>query len=483
MNKSIKKFDINCILAIIMRISRSIFILLLLLFVSVDAIKSQTLNIQFDHCQFTSSDNISYLETYLSVDGNSTIFKDKEKGKFQSEIEVEFVFTNSNNEIKKVDKYNLLSPLIEDTLNIDFVFLDLQRYTLAYDDYVLKVKIKDLNGTSTSMIEYQKDIKISIQNGLSDIQLISKYKPTTEKNILSKNGYDLTPFVSNFYNSSNHKLNYYFEYYNSSKRVILRTSIISNETKEAINDLYQTKWSKNQRTIVLSSFPIEDLPSSTYSLVVEVVNENNEVIEKKERIIFKQGIKTKIENVQIENTFASRINNVDTLKKYIQYLYPIENASESIYSSNQLKYDSLEYMQKYFYQFWKSRDIFNPEVAWLEYLQKVKKANKEFKNGFIKGFLSDRGRIFLSHGLPNSRIEEYHPQQFKPFEVWHYYKLGNERDVKFIFSETNPNQYRLVYSNKEGEVSDQDWSNKFNGDYYDNNNENNSPWDYFNNPQ
>ena len=61
--------------------------------------------------------------------------------------------------------------------------------------------------------------------------------------------------------------------------------------------------------------------------------------------------------------------------------------------------------------------------------------------------------------------------------------LLNERDVKFIFSETNPNQFRLVYSNKEGEVSDQDWSNKFNGDYYDNNKENNSPWDYFNNPQ
>ena len=41
----------------------------------------------------------------------------------------------------------------------------------------------------------------------------------------------------------------------------------------------------------------------------------------------------------------------------------------------------------------------------------------------------------------------------------------------------------MVYSNKEGEVSDQDWSNKFNEDYYDNNNDNNSPWDYFNNPK
>lgn len=483
MNKSIKKFDINCILAIMIKTSRSISILLVLLFCSINTIKSQSINVQFDYCQFTSSDSTPYLETYLSVDGNSTIFKKNENGKFQSEIEIEFVFTNSNNEIKKVDKYNLLSPLVDDTLKIDFVFLDLQRYTLAYDDYVLKIRIKDINDNPESEIDYQQDIKIASQNGLSDIQLVSSYKPTENKNLLSKNGYDLTPFVSNFFNSSNHKLNYYFEYYNSSEKVILRTSIVSNETKQIVNDLSQTKWSKNQRTIVLSSFPIKDIPSSTYLLVVEVINGKNEVIEKKERLIFKQGIDSDIENVEIENTFASRINNIDTIKKYIQYLYPIENSSESVYSSNQLSYDSLEYMQKYFYQFWKSRDVFNPELAWLLYLQQVKKVNREFSNGFIEGFLSDRGRIFLSHGLPNSRSKENHPQQFKPFEVWHYYKIGNERDVKFIFSETTPNQYRMVYSNKEGEVSDQDWSNKFNEDYYDNNNDNNSPWDYFNNPK
>ena len=152
-----------------------------------------------------------------------------------------------------------------------------------------------------------------------------------------------------------------------------------------------------------------------------------------------------------------------------------------MYSQNQIEYNDLKYIQKYFYQFWKKRDSFNPELAWLEYLQKVKKVNSEFNFGFIEGFLTDRGRIFLSYGIPNSRVEEYFPRQFKPFEIWHYYELGSERDVKFIFSEVNPNQFRLVYSNKIGEVSDQDWSNRFNEDYYDN--DNNSPWDYFNNPK
>lgn len=464
------------------RILKNFFFVLVLLFCS-NTTKGQVLDVQFDYCQFTSSDNRSFIETYLSVDGNSTKFKQTEDGNFQSKIEVEFIFYNNNNEIKKVDKYNLLSPIVEDTSNIDFVFLDQQRYTLKIGDYNLKIKIKDLNNPLDNFIEHQQSVKIIEQKGLSDLQLVSSYSPTSTVNILSKNGYDLTPFVSNFYNSSNHELNYYFEYYNTNKKVILRTSIISNETKKAVFDLFQTKWSKKEKTIVLSSFPIKDLPSNTYSLLVEVINENNEVIESKERVIFKQGFKTELENISIEKTFASRINNIDTLKKYIQYLYPIENSSESIYSSNQLSYNDLELMQKYFYQFWKTRNVFNPELAWLEYLQKVKKANKEFNNGFIEGFLSDRGRIFLSHGVPNSRVQEYHPQQFKPFEVWHYYKIGLERDVRFIFSEINPNQYRMVYSNKEGEVSDQDWSNKFNGDYYDNNNDNSSPWDYFNNPK
>ena len=462
---------------------KNISFALLLILSSITSLKGQSLDVQFDYCQFTSSDNLCFVETYLSVDGNSTKFKKTENGNLQSKIEVEFIFSDSNNEIKKVDKYNLLSPLVEDTTNIDFIFLDLQRYTLLVGDYNLKIKIKDLNNPSDNFIDHQQSVKIIEQKGLSDLQLVNSYSPTNTTNILSKNGFDLTPFVSNFYNSSNHELNYYFEYYNTNEKVILRTSIISNESKEAVFDLIQTKWSKNERTIVLSSFPIKELPSNTYSLLVEVINENNEVIESKERVIFKQGYKTELENLSIEKTFASRISNIDTLKKYIQYLYPIENSNESIYSSNQLSYNDLELMQKYFYQFWKTRNVFNPELAWLEYLQKVKKANKEFNNGFIEGFLSDRGRIFLSHGYPSSRVQEYHPQQFKPFEVWHYYKIESERDVRFIFSEVNPNQFRLVYSNKEGEVSDQDWSNKFNSNYYENNNDNNSPWDYFNNPK
>ena len=46
-----------------------------------------------------------------------------------------------------------------------------------------------------------------------------------------------------------------------------------------------------------------------------------------------------------------------------------------------------------------------------------------------------------------------------------------------------PNEYRLVYSNKSGEVSNTDWLNRFEENYYDGGDEGErSPFDYFKNP-
>ena len=172
------------------------------------------------------------------------------------------------------------------------------------------------------------------------------------------------------------------------------------------------------------------------------------------------------------------------LKLFINYLYPIQTITESIYADNQLNYDDLNMLQNYFYNFWKERSPFDSEFTWINYRNKVKAVNKKFGNGLQKGYLSDRGRIYLSYGQPNSISEEVLPNQFQPFEVWHYYNIGSERDIKFIFSNKNmPNEYRLVYSNKSGEVSDTDWLNRFEENYYDGGDEGErSPFDYFKNP-
>ena len=143
---------------------------------------------------------------------------------------IEFI---QDDKIIKVDKYNLSSPEINDTNLIDFVFLDQQRYQLSEGNYTLSLNITDINKTEVE-INHEQAITIkSINNGFSDIQLVESYSQTIEKNILSKGGYDLVPFISNLYNTTNTKLSCYFEYYSDkNEEVLIQSSIFPSQLKK-----------------------------------------------------------------------------------------------------------------------------------------------------------------------------------------------------------------------------------------------------------
>tara|TARA_B100000963_G_scaffold95352_1_gene82129 strand:+ start:154 stop:1554 length:1401 start_codon:yes stop_codon:yes gene_type:complete len=456
--------------------------LLICLFLLVDVFCfSQKIDARFDVAHF-QSENTPYIETYLSVNGNGVTYVSKPNGTFQAQLSVNIEFIKDD-KIIKVDKYILSSPEINDTSFIDFVFLDQQRYQLFEGDYNLRLRIKDNNNTSEE-IKHEQAIKIkSINNGFSDIQLVESYSKTKDKNILSKGSYDLVPFISNLYNTANKKLSCYFEYYSETdEEILIQISIISQSTQKIVNDFVKRKKCKSMFDASLITFSIENLPSGTYYLNIDAINRNNEAIHSQKRKFYKINKDIKNEFV-FDNTFISSIDNKDTLKQFIQFLHPLQSSVENIQAKN-LDYDNVEMLQKYFYRFWHDRDPFNTEESWKNYHNQVKLVNKEFTNGIIDGYLSDRGRIYLSYGSPNSRSQEIMPKGFQPFEVWHYYSIGNERDIKFIFSNDKmPNEYRLVYTNKFGEINDKDWLNRFEENYYNDFDEGKkSPIDYYNNP-
>ena len=442
---------------------------------------AQQIDARFDMALF-QTDNTSYLETYLSVNGKGVKYKTNENGNYQAQLSVSIEFIQDDKLIK-VDKYNLSSPEIKDTSSIDFLFLDQQRYQLTDGNYTLKLNIKDVN-SSNEEINHEQPIEIkTLKNGFSDVQLVESYSKTIEKNMLSKGGYDLVPFISNLYNTANKKISCYFEYYSeSNEETLIQISVISQSTQKIVNNLVKSKKSNSTFYPSLNSFSIEELPTGTYSLKIEAKNRNNEIIHSQERLFYKLN-KDTTEEISIEETFITAINDKDTLKQFIEYLKPLQSSLENIQAKN-LDYENVTMLQNYFYRFWNKRDPFNTEQSWLNYYYLVKLVNKEFRNGIVDGYLSDRGRIYLSYGSPNSRSQEIMPKGFQPFEVWHYYNIGSERDVKFIFSNDRmPNEYRLVYTNKFGEINDKDWLNRFEENYYDDFDEGKkSPIDYYTNP-
>jgi len=117
-------------------------------------------------------------------------------------------------------------------------------------------------------------------------------------------------------------------------------------------------------------------------------------------------------------------------------------------------------LKRWFYYFWQSRDSLHPLDAWQKYLTEVTKVDNSFNMPGLKGYRTDRGRIYLQYGPPNIRdVEKNNPATY-PHEIWQYYKLPDgETNVKFVFYSTavETNNYVLLHSTATGEIHNPQW--------------------------
>lgn len=126
---------------------------------------------------------------------------------------------------------------------------------------------------------------------------------------------------------------------------------------------------------------------------------------------------------------------------------------------------SLEGKRRFVLEFWKRRDP-DPSTARNEFFQEHARrfnlANDQFSRSVAErddGWNTDRGRIFILYGPPDEII--YSPSSIDalPWERWEYRQL--EGGSFFIFlDENNLGLYRLVHSNKQGELQDPEWELK-----------------------
>jgi GWxTD domain-containing protein len=456
----------------------SIILLSTLLFFNTAS--SKNLQAFLAYSTFYSPEKGPFIETYLSVIGKSVIYKKNENQKFQATIEVTLSFSR-NDSILYGDKYNLKSPEVQDTTDLNFNFLDQQRVSLENGKYIMGIKISDKNG-SGNFFESQQAITISYPEGIiniSDIELLESYKKSESPTPLTKSGYDLIPYISGyqtlFYPNTINKLKFYTEIYNAKEILGAENFVVSYYLQETgskkIIPTYNhfSKEEAQDVNALLADLSINDLPSGNYTLVVEVRNKTNELKAFKE-VLFQRSNKDKqkttpntdLSSVNTENTFAANISKKELLTEYIRSLRPISESNEMIWADNQLKIADVSLMQKFFYDFWQRRNPQNPEEAWLIYQEEVKKVNAAYGTRIRKGYDTDRGRVYLKYGPPNSNTPSMNEPDAYPYEIWHYYKLKNQTNRKFIFY--NPdlvtNDYILLHSDALGELKNDAWQIK-----------------------
>jgi GWxTD domain-containing protein len=441
---------------------------------------SQSLESYFHYAVFNSPQG-PYLETYLSTIGETVVFAEKDNA-FQAEIEVTLIF-KQNDSVIQFEKYILKSPLLSNLEEKRPNFLDQQRIPIKSGDYNFEIQIQDIN---SELNPYKLNETLNVgfpENKLnfSGIQLLEDFRESTDETVLTKNGIDLIPYVSNFYPGNINSLKFYVELYNADAIIndgfLVRYFIKNDDTQEALPEIARFKrYQPKKYTPILGELNIETLKSGNYQLVVEVLDKTNKKI--KEISYFFQRSKPldptdfqELDNFQMNQIFVGNMENQDSIKIYINALRPIATEREKQFIDHKQKTADLRILQSFFYAFWYERNMLDPGGEWEVYKKQIKIVDKLFATSIKRGYETDRGRVYLAYGPPNDSFQSGHEPSAYPYEIWSYYKLEDERNRKFVFY--NPalagNDFELLHSNMTGELKTPNWErylNKRNNDLY-----------------
>lgn len=464
---------------------KTLFICLILFLGASEFLSAGGIQAYFDYSVFAKNGKSPFIETYFTVAGNSVKYVKTGTGIYQGKVEVVLILKQGE-AIKFADKYTLLSPPTSDSL-AGKDFIDQQRIPVTPGDYVLEFTLKDLNSSDTT-VSHSEKISVDVpadKISVSDISFSESYSATVNQSIFSKNGYDMVPFPSDFFPENMNKLIFYAEVYNSNKSLPEGDAFLVNyfvenaDNNQPAGSLRKfVKETTRDVAVVFAEFPIQHLKSGNYNIVIEARDKENKLLAVTKKYFQRSNpnvedvlTTSNLSTLDVATTFVSNITNSEELKDHIQSTFPISTQLEKNFARNQLNFSDLKMMQQYFYNFWKKRNETNPEEAWLKYYTEVKKVNKEYGTSIRKGYATDRGRVYLQYGAPNTVTATRNEPSSYPYEIWHYYVIqGSEinrrqSDKRFVFMNADliGADYELIHSTAYGEVKDDRWQLRLQG--------------------
>lgn len=438
--------------------------------------KAQGLQTYFDYGSFYSPQSGNYIETYFTFIGKTLELKVNDKEELQGVVGITMEFRNSDSLVFQT-RYQLAGVSSKDSSLAQSNFIDVQRIPLKEGNYAFYLKIKDENSTREA---YEFTDNISIQRKKDDIdfghiQFVDQLKETKEPNYLTKSGYDVTPYTNDFFPLNMDRLKFYTEIYNASKvfgdssKYLLQYFVENTDSDSKIKStLRSSRMNSESVNVIFGTLNLSQIPSGNYNVVLEVRDRQNELIASTKRMFQRSNPGVSLSNedlsaLNIEASFVEQMKSVDTLTEAIKSLRPISDVQEIEFADNQLERADRELMQQYFLNFWKRRYPHTPEEKWLKYAEQVNLVQKLYGTRAMKGYQTDRGRVYLKYGKPSSQ-RNYDVMRGKPYELWQYYRVGKQSNVRFVFVNENPSTriYRLKHSDAIGEPTDPTWRQKVN---------------------
>ncbi|MDR1758007.1 MAG: GWxTD domain-containing protein [Bacteroidales bacterium] len=453
-----------------------VFLIFAFAFGLQNSLEAKKLTAFLDYIAFCTEDAQSYVEFTFIIDGGSVCYAPVQTG-YEAEVEIKVVIEQKGVAIDSLH-YLLSSQSYKDSLpDNKNDFADRVDRPLANGDYIFYFTLTDRHCPS-NQLKYIDIVNVNFpDNRISTSKIVlldTIAEATGQDDIFVKYDVKMPPAVSSFYARTRETLPLFMEIYHADKTLRQGENLWIRSTIHSLS----TPWGKLPNTeieqfqeaqpvnILLQEFDIRELPSGIYQLVVEILTLDT-VLHAADTVYFKRSnpidhTDYKHYSVDVAHVFVSKYTDSVVLKDMVASLLPIASPSESDYYLWGLDNKKLVDLQSFFYLFWIKRSPSDPEEAWNKYKQQVDYVQKAYGCKHFKGYYTERGRVFLKYGAP-SRVDDapFSPNTYT-YEIWHYYFLDGEANVKFVFYNTDPVTcaYELLHSTKRGERYDPSWQLK-----------------------
>lgn len=447
-------------------------VLFLLLLVAMSPF-AQGLKTFISHKAYCTHNMQPYIEFTFIVGGNSVQYALNEQKKYEAAVEIRVDMMQADTLVKQLH-YILSSDQFADSARADKPdFADVQNVPLPQGEYFLYFYVKDVHG-DTNWLTYIDKIMLDFPEDQLSTSKISLYKTIARpesQGLFVKYGYFLPPLYSNFVPETQYTLPFAVEVYNT-QRILgngkLKAKCFIEDAYSRLmvnpNNVLDMTYDPKDVVLIFNEFNVFNLLSGNYFAVVELMDENDSLLHV-DRIFFQKSnpsVQLNIDdysNLELKGTFVEFDTNRKVLIDNVKCLFPISNYAERQFYEHRLKSIPTDQLQRFFYSFWLKRDPRNPGEAWQNYKKMVDLVERKYGSPQVRGYLTDRGRVMLQYGQPNEIHEVPSDPVTLPYEVWHYYYLHNQTNVKFVFYDPvlTGNDYELLHSNMYGEVSNPNW--------------------------
>ncbi|MCQ2284388.1 MAG: GWxTD domain-containing protein [Bacteroidales bacterium] len=454
--------------------------LFFLLTVSLFALSIQAQNMKafISHKAYCTQKMQPYIEFTFIVGGNTVNYVlDEQSRKWVADVDVR-VDVKQGDSIVKTLHYILGSDYFEDSVrNSKPDFADIQNLPVPNGDFFLEFSLKDLHSDSAAL-KYIDRIQVNFPEDKISSSRISLYESIgapEAPGLYVKYGKNMPPLYYNHVPEKQYSLPFAVEFYNTknilgaNKPIKAKCYIEMAESKLVFspNSIITKDLMTDNLVLVVDQFNVFKLPSGNYNVVVELYDEMDSLLLINKLFFQKSNPSVQFDinsynDIVIDNSFVANMDDRAVLEDYIRSLYPISSNMERSFFDQRMKLVEVDQLKRFFYSFWLARDPNNPEAAWNKYNKMVSYVQERFGSKQVKGYRTDRGRVYLQYGQPNDIKEVPSDPVTVPYEIWHYYYLDDQSNVKFVFYDPSlvGNDYELLHSNKYGEPYDTNWKMK-----------------------